>query len=138
LGWLLGRQLGAAQEDPERFTLDLIKMTHGPDREVLEALDVDQRRRFVTTPLIEALRQGPAGGVEEMRLLRAPWGFGVQHIEVPVHLWHGRDDEATPLAMGGWLAAMIPGVDARLLDDEGHISTILRYRDEALDVLLGG
>jgi hypothetical protein len=38
--------------------------------------------------------------------------------------------------MGGWLAAMIPGVEAHILPEEGHDSVILRYRNDALDVLL--
>jgi pimeloyl-ACP methyl ester carboxylesterase len=72
-----------------------------------------------------------------MRLLRAPWGFGVQDIHVPVHLWHGEEDTATPMAMGGWLAAMLSGVEAHILPGEGHASTILHYGDAALDAVLG-
>jgi len=76
-----------------------------------------------------------------MRLLRAPWGFGVQDIQMPVHLWHGEEDTAMPMAMpmamAGWLAAMIPDVDAHILPGEGHASTILRYGEAALDAVLG-
>jgi pimeloyl-ACP methyl ester carboxylesterase len=136
LRWMLERQARAAGKDPERFTERLMGTTSGPDRAVLEGMDVDQRRRFVTTPLIEALAHGARGGVEDMRLLSASWGFGVQDIGVPVHLWHGEEDDATPLAMGGWLAAMIPGAEAHFLPGEGHLSTIVRYAGEALDALL--
>jgi pimeloyl-ACP methyl ester carboxylesterase len=86
--------------------------------------------------MVEALANGIKGAVEDLRALRAPWGFGVQSIELPVHLWHGEADDATPMQMGGWLAAMIPGAEAHFLPGEGHVSTILRYADEALDVLL--
>jgi pimeloyl-ACP methyl ester carboxylesterase len=137
LGLMLQRQFAPAQKDPERFTERLIKSTHGPDRTLLEGLDVDERRRFITTPLIEALHQGASGAVEDMRLLRAPWGFGVQDIRVPVHLWHGEEDTVIPVAMGGWLAAMIPDVEAHILPGEGHASTILHYGNAALDAVLG-
>jgi pimeloyl-ACP methyl ester carboxylesterase len=60
----------------------------------------------------------------------------VQSIEVPVYLWHGEADDATPRQMGGWLAAMIPGAEAHFLAGEGHTSTVLRYANEALDALL--
>ena len=136
LGWLLGRQAAALKDDPERFEQAIVDSMHGADREALEELDADARRRFITAPLVEALAGGTKGAVEDMRALRAPWGFGVQSIEVPVHLWQGEDDDATPRQMGGWLAAMIPGAEARFLPGEGHISTILRYADEAFDVLL--
>jgi pimeloyl-ACP methyl ester carboxylesterase len=49
-----------------------------------------------------------------------PWGFDVSQIEVPVLLLHGRLDEAVPVGHGEWLAAHIPGVEARLFADEGH------------------
>jgi pimeloyl-ACP methyl ester carboxylesterase len=48
------------------------------------------------------------------------WGFDLAGISVPVLLMHGRLDEAVPVAHGQWLAAHIPGVQARLLDDEDH------------------
>jgi hypothetical protein len=38
--------------------------------------------------------------------------------------------------MGGWLAAMIPGAEARFLPGEGHTSTVLHFADEAVEVLL--
>ena len=136
LGWMLSRQLAALADDAERFAQAIVGSMHGADREALEALDEAGLRRFVTAPLIEALSQGTAGAVEDMRVLRAPWGFGVQDIGVPVHLWHGEEDDATPRQMGGWLGAMIPRVDAHFLAGEGHTSTILRYADEAFEVLL--
>ena len=136
LGWLLDRQAAALDQDPARFEQAIIDSMHGADREALTAMGVEERRRFISAPLVEALTNGTKGAVEDMRALRAPWGFGVQSIDVPVHLWHGEDDDATPSQMGGWLAAMIPGAQARFLPGEGHTSTILRYADEAFDVLL--
>ena len=136
LGWMLGRQMEALERDPERFTQAIVDSMHGADRDALEALDREERRRFIVAPLVEALAQGPQGAVEDLRALRAPWGFGVQTLSVPVHLWHGEADEAAPRQMGGWLAAMIPGAQMRFLPGEGHTSTILRYADDAFDVLL--
>jgi pimeloyl-ACP methyl ester carboxylesterase len=136
LGWMIGRQRAALADDPQRFTRAIIDSMRGPDRDALEALDAEGSRRFITAPLAEALAQGMAGAVEDMRVLRAPWGFGVQDISAPVHLWHGEEDDATPRQMGGWLAAMIPGAEARFLPGEGHTSTVLHFADEAVEVLL--
>ena len=136
LGWLLGRQAAALAQDPGKFEQAIVESMHGADREALEELGPEERRRFITAPLVEALQGGTKGAVEDLRVLRAPWGFGVQSIQVPVYLWHGEDDDATPAQMGGWLAAMIPGAEARFLPGEGHTSTILRYADEAFEVLL--
>ena len=55
------------------------------------------------------------------------WGFGVDGISVPVLLLHGRADMFVPFGHGQWLAAHIPGVEARLLDHDGHL-TLLQNR----------
>jgi pimeloyl-ACP methyl ester carboxylesterase len=37
-------------------------------------------------------------------------------------LLHGRQDQFVPFAHGQWLAAHVPGAQAWLFDDEGHLS----------------
>jgi pimeloyl-ACP methyl ester carboxylesterase len=72
-----------------------------------------------------SMRDGLAPGVEgwwEDNCLLRPWGFSLADIAVPFLLLHGRQDTFVPFAHGEWLAARIPGVEARLYDDEGHLS----------------
>jgi len=68
----------------------------------------------------QALAAGIEGSWEDCWAEAIPWGFDLADIEVPVLLLHGRKDEAVPFAHGQWLAEHIPGVEAWLLDDEGH------------------
>ena len=55
-----------------------------------------------------------------------PWGFELAAIKVPVQLWHGRHDQFVPFQHGEWLASMIPGVDAHLTDEDGHVTLAQR------------
>ncbi|HVA61803.1 MAG TPA: hypothetical protein VNG13_14905 [Mycobacteriales bacterium] len=41
---------------------------------------------------------------------------------MPVLLWQGRHDAMVPFGHGEWLAARIPGVAARLSEDDGHLT----------------
>ena len=56
-----------------------------------------------------------------------PWGFAFETTRVPVQLWHGRHDRFVPFQHGEWLAARIPGVEAHLTDEDGHL-TLLQNR----------
>jgi len=47
-------------------------------------------------------------------------------ISVPVLVLHGRQDQFVPFGHGQWLAAHIPGAEARLLDNDGHLTLLDR------------
>ena len=71
----------------------------------------------------EGLAPGAQGWWDDGALAR-PWGFELSAIRIPVLLMHGRQDQFVPFGHGQWLAARIPGVDARLLDDDGHLTLL--------------
>jgi pimeloyl-ACP methyl ester carboxylesterase len=74
----------------------------------------------------DGMAPGSQGWFDDNCIVR-PWGFSLAGITVPVLLLHGRQDMFVPFGHGEWLAAHIPGVEARLLDDDGHL-TLLQNR----------
>jgi pimeloyl-ACP methyl ester carboxylesterase len=77
----------------------------------------------------EAFRQGPSAFVTDLALAARPWGFRLEDIRVPVHVWHGELDVSTPPAMGRHLAATIPGASLHLVSGEGHFLAYARWRE---------
>lgn len=75
----------------------------------------------------EGLAPGSEGWWEDAWAQTGAWGFELADISVPVLVMHGRQDLFVPFGHGEWLAAHVPGVEARLLDDDGHL-TLLQNR----------
>jgi pimeloyl-ACP methyl ester carboxylesterase len=72
----------------------------------------------------EGLAPGGEGWWEDSVAHGTPWGFELSAISVPVLLMHGRQDRFVPFGHGQWLAAHIPGVEARLFDHDGHLTLL--------------
>jgi pimeloyl-ACP methyl ester carboxylesterase len=86
----------------------------------------DELGEYFAAAMQEAVRSGIAGWRDDDLAFDKPWGFSVEAIGVPVLLWHGAHDLFVPLAHGKWLAERIPGVDARLSSEDGHLTLLQR------------
>ncbi len=78
---------------------------------------------FMLSCTQDGLAPGSQGWWDDNCMLR-PWGFDLADIAIPVLLLHGRQDMFSPPGHGEWLAKHIPGVEARLLDDDGHATLV--------------
>jgi pimeloyl-ACP methyl ester carboxylesterase len=83
-----------------------------------------------------ALRSGVNGWLDDDLAFTKPWGFDLADISIPVLLTQGRHDLMVPVSHGEWLAAAIPGVDARLSDEDGHLTVAFERTSEIHDWLL--
>jgi pimeloyl-ACP methyl ester carboxylesterase len=91
------------------------------------AVLTDELAEYIIRTNHEALAPGSQGWWDDSYGQVRPRGFELADISVPVLLLHGRQDKFVPFAHGQWLAAHIPGVEARLLEGDGHL-TLQQHR----------
>jgi pimeloyl-ACP methyl ester carboxylesterase len=82
-----------------------------------------------------ALAQGVAGWRDDDLAFTKPWGFDLAEIRVPTLLWQGVQDKMVPVAHARWLAERIPGVEAHISDEDGHLSIAVGRLGEIYDWL---
>jgi pimeloyl-ACP methyl ester carboxylesterase len=84
----------------------------------------------------EALRESFWGWLDDDLVFVRPWGFDLDAIRCPVHVWQGAHDRMVPFAHGRWLAGDVPTAGPHLFDDHGHLSLVVDSFGEILDELL--
>jgi pimeloyl-ACP methyl ester carboxylesterase len=116
------------------FAVTAASVRRHPDR-VLERGVAEVDKRYLDRPdvkevlvesLSEAFRGGSRGCAWEMGLYARPWKFRLDEIQTPVHLWHGEQDANAPVAMGQYLASVIPDCQATFYPGEGHLHFVDR------------
>ncbi|HET9322995.1 MAG TPA: alpha/beta hydrolase [Gaiellaceae bacterium] len=92
--------------------------------------------RYVLDAIRAGIERNLEGWFDDDIVLVTPWGFDLASISVPVLLWQGEQDRFVPFGHGVWLSERIPGVDARLSPDDGHLTLTERRVPEVHDWLL--
>ncbi|MGH2835978.1 MAG: alpha/beta fold hydrolase [Solirubrobacteraceae bacterium] len=100
------------------------------------AVLTDDFAKFFVDTLRDGLAPGSDGWWDDGVAVLGPWGFALAQIRRPVLLLHGRQDRFVPFAHGEWLARNIPGVEAGLTDEDGHLTLYENHLGEIYDWLL--
>jgi pimeloyl-ACP methyl ester carboxylesterase len=125
---LFGVQSAVGKRWPERALQTFIKQLPPPDAAVLQ-------RPAVKDAFFRDLRHPSAttgqAGAQDFRLFTRDWGFRLEDITVPVHIWQGDVDRNVPATHGRRLADRIPGAVLHEIPGEGH----LLFVDHMPDIL---
>jgi pimeloyl-ACP methyl ester carboxylesterase len=117
----LRRRADATLRDPESLLDVLSAQMTEPDLRIVS--DVSFRRMLASTYL-EALRDGPYGWIDDVLALRVDWGFAVDAIDCPVRLWHGEQDNFSPVSHARWLARRIPAAEVQVQPGSAHFGAV--------------
>jgi pimeloyl-ACP methyl ester carboxylesterase len=124
---------GAEEEHRAQHELELESVRNAtPDdlldawRTILGAPDVEVLTRGFAEFALDSIRAGiePSsdGWFDDDLVFMTPWGFDLASIAVPTLVVHGEQDRFVPFAHGVWLAEHIPGAEAWLSADDGHLT----------------
>lgn len=115
---VLSLSLATASKMPSeviKWSLENDLRSASTDHKIIKALSVADATNFVR----EAFKQGPAGVLDDYRAVR-DWGFAIEDINVPVHLWHGEQDVLCPVSMAHHLNERLPNSSLNIVPDAGH------------------
>lgn len=118
--------------EPEEIVAIFETLAGPEDRSVLTG----EFAAWVTAAGKRGLEHGMDGWVDDDLAFTEPWGFALESIDRPVLLLHGEDDRFVPVSHGRWLAERIPGVEARIDADDGHLTLLERRTRETHEWLL--
>jgi len=83
--------------------------------EVKSAFVADYRRSSSTSARAAA---------QDFFLFARDWGFRLEDITPPVHIWHGDEDRNVPISHGRILAQRIPGAHIHEYSGQGHMLVV--------------
>lgn len=117
---------------PATFVEEWRSILGGPDVEVLSEGLVE----FALAQINDGIEPSSDGWFDDDLVFVKSWGFDVAAIRVPVLVWQGEQDLMVPFAHGRWLAAHVPGAEARLTPDDGHLTMLVRAFREVHEWLI--
>jgi pimeloyl-ACP methyl ester carboxylesterase len=73
-----------------------------------------------------AWRGSAEGVMMDAKIYAEPWGFALEDIDVPVRLWHGRNDRTFSVRLAEAVARRLRNCTAHYVDNAGHYSLPIR------------
>ena len=96
--------------------------------------DIDvMSRPQIRSAYIDSYRRAPStaarAAAQDFSLFASQWGFRLEDVSVPVHVWHGDHDRNVPMSHGRLQAERIPGACLHECPGEGHLLALDRLEE---------
>jgi pimeloyl-ACP methyl ester carboxylesterase len=118
LGPLLAPWVEQSARDPDGVLDALAVELPEYDREVVSRPEV---RAELRKSIVESVRQGGRGWIDDDLAFAAPWGFVLADVRPEVRLWQGELDVLVPRSHGDYLAERLPNATFELVPGAGHM-----------------
>ncbi|HEX7353465.1 MAG TPA: alpha/beta hydrolase [Mycobacteriales bacterium] len=132
---LFATMTAAGRRWPERLVARMMTQLPAADAEVMRRPDV--HAAFVDD-LAHASTTAGSAAAQDFALFARDWGFRLEEISVPVHLWQGDADRNVPPAHADRQAAAIPGAVLHRCPGEGHLLAVPRMQEILSTVIAAG
>lgn len=86
-------------------------------------------QKYFLMNLSLAITSGVDGIVNDIRNLSLPWDIELEDIELPVDIWHGRDDNNLDFSIAEYLAHTLKNSSTHFLDKAGHYFIFDQWRE---------
>jgi pimeloyl-ACP methyl ester carboxylesterase len=129
--WQMARGL---RKNPDKTIAEFMADVSEPDKAAMAQPDV---KEVAIRMFNGAFAQGGRATAWEYALFTRPWGFRLEEIAMPVHLWHGEMDTMCPCTMGRYVANSIPDCRCTFYPYDGHVSLIVNHFEEVLSAMVG-
>jgi pimeloyl-ACP methyl ester carboxylesterase len=131
--FILWRSSRRVRQDPDGSFQKLIASLPEADRSALIQPGVKKR---ALEARIDSFQSGSCGHLLEIGLFAIPWGFRLEDILIPIHLWHGKEDQEILPVTAQMQAEAIQNCRATFLPLEGHYSLYINHIEGILKELI--
>lgn len=118
LAAVLAPWVAQSASDPDGVVDALVAELPEYDREVLSRPEV---RAELRKSIVESVRQGARGWIDDDLAFAASWGFALAEVHAEVRLWQGELDVLVPRSHGEYLAEHLPNATFELVPGAGHM-----------------
>jgi pimeloyl-ACP methyl ester carboxylesterase len=114
----LGRTLQSLSATPTTFFSQLYASVCEADQRLLDSAPI---AALIQQHCIASLKNDAAGMLQDYLLMARPWRFAIEDVVQPVQIWHGCDDQLSPMVVAEELDKRLPSCALHAVKNAGHL-----------------